>query len=141
METRERAAEAARSYSGGMNCAQSVMSAYAAELGLDPAAALAIIEGLGGGVGGRQRECGAVLAAACAVSGAVNALPGAGRADVYEAVQAMCAAFAAELGSTDCAELFGGGKPYRLCCPDKVECAVRAAEAAIEHARSRLAPL
>lgn len=121
----------------GFNCSKSVMSAYAEEIGIDEAAALSMIEGLGGGIGGRQKECGAVLAAACAVSAAVNRIPGVKKPDVYASVHYMCDYFIGELGSTCCFELMDGRKPFKHCCPDKVEIAVKATEAAIAAAQER----
>ena len=135
MRDPEKRVESARAAyaTGSRTCSQAVMSAYAAEIGLGLPEALSLVEGLGGGLGGRQAECGAVTAAAYAVSAVVNRLPGATatRTEVYGAVSGMCERFERELGSTRCIELMEGGRPYPLCCPDKVEAAVRAAEAAI----------
>ena len=121
---------------GERTCSQAVMEAYAGEIGLGRETALRLTEGLGAGLGGRQSECGAVTAAACAVSSVVGRIPGAGRAEVYCAVSGMCERFERELGSTLCRELMRGLSPHPLCCPDKVEAAVRAAESAIEAATS-----
>ena len=119
----------------GFNCSKSIMKAYADEIGIDEISALNMIEGLGGGIGGRQKECGAVLAAACAVSAAVNRMPGVKKPDVYASVEYMCDYFIGELGSTCCFELMDGRKPFKHCCPDKVEIAVKAAEMAIAAAQ------
>ena len=121
-EKRVESAQAAYA-TGERTCSQAVMYAYASEVGLGLSEALSLVEGLGGGLGGRQ--------AACAVSAIVNRLPGVSRPEVYGAVSGMCERFERELGSTRCIELMEGGRPYPLCCPDKVEAAVRAAEAAI----------
>jgi C_GCAxxG_C_C family probable redox protein len=130
-DVQEKVRVAVEAYESGCNCAQSVMSAYADEIGIPKDIALATIEGFGGGIGGRQEECGAVLAAVCAVSALLNQRPGIERPEMLAAVRDMCNRFASELGSTRCIDLLGGGKPFKHCCPDKVECAVRSAEAAI----------
>jgi C_GCAxxG_C_C family probable redox protein len=46
-----------------MNCAQSVLTAYCADLGLDRLLALKIAVGFGGGMGSTGKTCGAVTAA------------------------------------------------------------------------------
>jgi C_GCAxxG_C_C family probable redox protein len=54
-------------YRKGYNCAQSVLYAYAADLGLDPIAALKVSSGFGGGMGKIQSVCGAVTGAFMAI--------------------------------------------------------------------------
>ncbi|MDD3845312.1 MAG: C-GCAxxG-C-C family protein [Syntrophorhabdaceae bacterium] len=47
-------------FDSGFNCAQSVLLAFAEELGLDPEKALKIASGFGGGMGAMGATCGAV---------------------------------------------------------------------------------
>lgn len=58
---------AVRKFLEGCNCAQSVLYPFCADLGLDPAAALKIASGFGGGIGRHGEVCGAL-------SGAIMAL-------------------------------------------------------------------
>ena len=51
---------AEETFVGGYNCAQSVVFAFCAELGLDGNLALKLATGLGGGMGHMQAVCGAV---------------------------------------------------------------------------------
>jgi len=48
------------SFYNGMNCAQSILTAYADRLKFDPALALSVSSGFGGGMGKLQKTCGAV---------------------------------------------------------------------------------
>lgn len=48
------------SFYNGMNCAQSILTAYADHLKFNPAFALSVSSGFGGGMGKLQRTCGAV---------------------------------------------------------------------------------
>ncbi|RZT96247.1 C_GCAxxG_C_C family probable redox protein [Ancylomarina subtilis] len=52
--------KAIHSFYNGMNCAQSVLTAYAEHLNFDPGFALSIASGFGGGMGKLQKTCGAV---------------------------------------------------------------------------------
>jgi C_GCAxxG_C_C family probable redox protein len=54
---------ATEKFLSGYNCAQSVIYAYAPELGLDNDAALKVATGLGAGMGRRGEVCGAVTGA------------------------------------------------------------------------------
>jgi C_GCAxxG_C_C family probable redox protein len=51
------------SFNSGLNCAQSVLSAYTEELKIDPEIALGISCGFGGGMGRLQETCGAATGA------------------------------------------------------------------------------
>jgi C_GCAxxG_C_C family probable redox protein len=55
--------QAIHSFSADLNCAQSVMTAYAEELKIDPEMALSVSCGFGGGMGRLQETCGAVTGA------------------------------------------------------------------------------
>ncbi len=55
--------EAVKVFQSGNNCAQSVLAAYAGELGYDKQLALALSSGFGAGMGRLQETCGAVSGA------------------------------------------------------------------------------
>jgi len=61
METKKE--KAISSFRSGFNCAQSVLSAFQDELGLDNNQAMGISVGFGGGMGRLQEKCGAVTGA------------------------------------------------------------------------------
>lgn len=50
-------------FNSGLNCAQSVFTAYAEEFNIDPELAISISCGFGGGMGRLQETCGAVTGA------------------------------------------------------------------------------
>ena len=50
-------------FNADLNCAQSVLTAYAEELDIDPELALSVSCGFGGGMGRLQETCGAVTGA------------------------------------------------------------------------------
>ena len=52
--------KAISSFKNGLNCAQSVVSAYTDEMKFDPGLALSLSCGFGGGMGRLQETCGAV---------------------------------------------------------------------------------
>lgn len=54
---------ALKSFKSGLNCAQSVLTAYADELNLNKSQALELSSGFGGGMGRLQETCGAVTGA------------------------------------------------------------------------------
>ena len=61
MKTKEQ--KALQSFRSGLNCAQSVLSAYSEELKIDNTLAMSISSGFGGGMGRLQKTCGAVTGA------------------------------------------------------------------------------
>jgi C_GCAxxG_C_C family probable redox protein len=60
---KSKAEQAIQSFKADLNCAQSVMTAYAEELNMDPEMALSVSCGFGGGMGRLQETCGAVTGA------------------------------------------------------------------------------
>lgn len=124
----------------GYNCAQSVVCAFAEEMGLAQDVAARLASGLGGGVGRLRETCGAVTGMAL-VYGMLRGYsePGthAGKTATYAAVQRMGGRFRAQAGSLCCRELLG--LPGEDCspkaeprtpayyqsrpCPDLVACA------------------
>jgi C_GCAxxG_C_C family probable redox protein len=92
------------------NCAQSVINAFVAELGVDRATALKLALGFGGGMGHTGGTCGAVTAAYM-VLGLKEAFdinnPKAQRDAVYAKVQEFNKRFIKVNGSTNCTALIG----------------------------------
>ncbi len=60
--------KAISSFRGDFNCAQSILSSYATQYGLDRDTALRLATGFGGGMGRLQNTCGAVSGAFMAIS-------------------------------------------------------------------------
>jgi C_GCAxxG_C_C family probable redox protein len=94
----------------GFNCAQSVFSAWASELGLDRETALRVATAFGGGMGHRGDTCGAVTGAFMAIGLKYSRL----RADdeetrdlAYSLVNRFVEEFEARHGSVVCRELLG----------------------------------
>jgi len=56
-------AGADRGFKPGLNCAQSVLTAFSDDFDVEPAAAARIAAGFGGGIGHLQKTCGAVTGA------------------------------------------------------------------------------
>ena len=102
--------EAATSrFAESYNCAQAVLSAYAACFGLDEETALRIASGFGGGMGRRAETCGAVTGALMVLGlkhGAVSPDREA-KERVYEQVREFAKRFKARNGSLLCRELLG----------------------------------
>jgi len=94
----------------GLNCAQSILSAYAADFQLDPQAALRLASALGGGLACRGETCGAVTGALMVIGlQHANADPEdrATRDEVYGLGAQFMQEFANRQGSTGCRELLG----------------------------------
>jgi len=100
----ERADRAVELFSTGLNCAQSVFTAFADEFGLDEELAKKVSCGLGGGVGRMREVCGAVSAAAMVIGMRL----GPDKAAAYPAIQDFCAKFKEKTGSIICRELLEG---------------------------------
>ena len=96
--------EAAALFATGLNCAQAVFCAFAADFGLDAETAAKLASGLGGGVGRMREVCGAVTGATLALGMKF----GPDKAAVYSKVQEFAARFKAEFGSLVCRELLTG---------------------------------
>jgi C_GCAxxG_C_C family probable redox protein len=107
MEKAEQAAEYMR---GGLNCAQSVVKAYAAELGIDENLAVKMASSFGGGMARNGYVCGAVSGAAFILGARYGftdpAEPGA-REKTYAKVNALIERFQKENGAVQCRDLLG----------------------------------
>ncbi len=97
----------------GYNCSQSVVAAFAAELGITPAFALRLSSGFGAGVGRMREVCGA-FNGLTAVVGLAYANPDdpADKSNIYAIVQQLAEAFRTQNGgdSIICKELLGLAK-------------------------------
>ena len=104
----ESAAENLRS--SKMNCAQSVLTAYSEDLGLDKIRALKVAYCFGGGMGRTGNTCGAVTGAYMVIGLRQDMDPetiAQNKERVYELVKEFNRRFTAIHGSTVCRELLG----------------------------------
>ena len=101
---------AIQSFQSGMNCAQSVVTAYADRLNFDPDLAAGLSCGFGGGMGRLQQTCGA-LTGAFMVLGIHNSRLFSDRVELknrtYTQVREINEKFAQSQGATDCRSLLG----------------------------------
>ena len=128
--------DAARSrFSAGFSCSQSVIAAFAPELGLDADAALRVSAAFGGGMGRTGGTCGVVTGALMVLGlkyGAIVVNPAAKELTAAQAREFM-ARFQARHGATTCAELLGvnistpegqaaarGANLFKMVCPGLV---------------------
>ncbi|MGN1194731.1 MAG: C-GCAxxG-C-C family (seleno)protein, partial [Acutalibacteraceae bacterium] len=81
------AEKAKQLFLNGCNCSQSIVCAWADELGIDETTARKISCGLGGGVGRLREICGAVSGAATVISMLFSGDDGRDRATVYGLIQ------------------------------------------------------
>ena len=99
--------KAVQFFTGGDNCAQSVLKAYCDLIGLTEQQAALVSVGFGGGIGRLRGNCGA-FSAAIMVCGALDEGDGASserRAEVYARAQRMHSMFIDRCGTINCAEL------------------------------------
>ncbi len=94
----------------GYNCSQSVVAAFAPDLGISEALALRLSSGFGAGVGRMREVCGA-FGGLTAVIGLAYANPAdpADKSNIYAIVQGMAVAFKAQSNGNSiiCKELLG----------------------------------
>ncbi len=123
----------------GYNCTQSVISAFAGDLGLDLSSALKLASCFGGGMR-MGATCGALSGALMVLGlakGFAEVSPEA-KAEIEEEAKAFIASWKRELGVTDCREILGldVSDPdqrqkareqgvFELHCPQCIETAVR----------------
>jgi C_GCAxxG_C_C family probable redox protein len=102
---------AAEQFRAGANCSQAVFGEYAEECGVDPASALKIACGFGGGMGRLGGTCGAVTGAIMVIgllsSDQGPPLSPAAKARVYALVRSFVEEFETRHGATLCRELLG----------------------------------
>ena len=97
-------------FTQGYNCSQSVVLAFADELGLDEPALARLSSSFGGGIGRMREVCGAVSGMAIVLGllyGYDDPGDGAAKAEHYARIQAAAKAFEMENGSVVCRELLG----------------------------------
>lgn len=116
----------------GCNCAQSVVCAFAKELGTDEKTLMRVAEGFGLGCGGMQGMCGA-LSGAVMVAGLRyadgNIEAPKTKKNTYAVAKQLCEAFQNECGALLCHEIKGveTGKVL-MPCPKCIDVGVRLAE-------------
>jgi C_GCAxxG_C_C family probable redox protein len=97
-------------FSEGFSCSQSVLAAFAPDLGLDPHAALRVAAAFGGGMGRTARTCGAVTGALMALGlkyGATRGDDKATKERTYARAREFIERFEARNRGVACAELLG----------------------------------
>lgn len=108
IDTEAKVARAKELFLEGYNCAQSVVAAYADEMGMSVDSALRLSSGIGGGLGGLRLTCGTVSAMALvlgAVQGYDDAADLTAKRVLYARIQAMHARFIDEYQTENCREL------------------------------------
>lgn len=106
----DKAAIARQNFEEGYNCCQSIVLAFAPEMGLTKDTAALLSAGLGGGVSRLREICGAVSGMAIVLGmlhGSVNPLDQAKKTALYTEVQEMACAFSGQCGSYICRDLLG----------------------------------
>jgi C_GCAxxG_C_C family probable redox protein len=106
----ERSKKAVDTYRKGYNCAQSVLHACAADLGLDPVVALKVSGAFGGGMGRIQSVCGAVTGAFMAIGfrfGMTKEGDSAAKEKTYGLVKRFADEFRKVHGSILCSDILG----------------------------------
>jgi C_GCAxxG_C_C family probable redox protein len=96
-------------FGAGFSCSQSVLSAFASDLGLELDAALRVSAAFGGGMGRTGRTCGAVTGALMVLGLRYGATrpDSAAKERTYAMVREFVARFEARHGATACADLLG----------------------------------
>jgi C_GCAxxG_C_C family probable redox protein len=93
----------------GFSCSQSVLAAFAPELGLDAETALRVAAGFGGGMGRTGHTCGAVTGAlmVLGLKHGATVPDAAAKERPYAQAREFMARFEARHGATACADLLG----------------------------------
>jgi C_GCAxxG_C_C family probable redox protein len=96
-------------FSEGFSCSQSVLTAFAPDLGLDADAALRVSAAFGGGMGRTGGTCGAVTGALMVLGlrYGPTVADKAAKELTYEQARDFIARFEARYGATSCADLLG----------------------------------
>lgn len=115
---------AGQAYKEGFTCSQAVFCAYAMDMGIDETTACRIMEGFGGGFGGMQEVCGAIVAATAIISFYLSdGIPKSEEAHkkVYDKVRRAAKIFENEYGGVTCREVLHGECPKAFQCGMKVK--------------------
>lgn len=117
---------ASQAYQKGCTCSQAVFAAFSEDMGLDQDTACRIMEGFGGGFGGKQEVCGAFSAAAAVISYyfSSGSMDGKSKARTYQAIRRAAEIYEQEYGSINCREILHGNSPKAFQCGMKVKDAV-----------------
>ena len=120
----------------GYNCAQAVVCSYCDLFGIDEATAFKISEGFGGGIGGMQLTCGALLGMFMLLglkNSTANLNNPDSKASTHSLVKEAAMKFKEKNGSINCAELKGiaTGKVLRT-CPGCIEDSCRILESYLD---------
>jgi C_GCAxxG_C_C family probable redox protein len=94
----------------GYNCAQSVIKAYAGDVGMNEEDAVKMVSALGGGIGRTGNICGAISGAALVIGmkfGSTDNTAKHSRAKAYKKAKELLEKFAAQNKSVLCKELLG----------------------------------
>ncbi len=106
----DKAKQAGEYMRGGLNCAQSVVKAYAGELGDGGNLAVKMASSFGGGMGRNGYVCGAVTGAALILGarfGFTDPAESGARDKTYDKVNALIERFQKENGTVLCRDLLG----------------------------------
>lgn len=105
----DRVEAALQRFAAGCNCSQTVLTAYADELGLSTPLAMKIAVGFGGGMGRRAETCGTVTGAFMVLGLAFGAetVDAAKKELVYQREREFAASFSAAHGDLQCKHLLG----------------------------------
>ncbi len=106
----ENAEKAVNYFAQRYNCSQSVLLAFAEELGLEKESALKISSGFGGGIARMQVSCGAVTGGVMVLGlrqGNTRPEDTETKEKNYELIRLFAERFRKELGSLNCRELLG----------------------------------
>ncbi|MGI5893411.1 MAG: C-GCAxxG-C-C family protein [Candidatus Merdivicinus sp.] len=111
MSTEKRKAELAQQYfEQGYNCCQSVVLAFAPEMGISEQTATLLTAGMGGGVGRLREICGAISGSALVLGmmhGSTDPNDRDRKAALYAEIQRLAKDFAEQHGSYICRDLLG----------------------------------
>jgi len=94
----------------GFNCAQSVLSAFAAEFGMEEGLVMRLAGGFGGGMGRRGDTCGAVSGALMVLGlhfAPIDPEDKQGKEDAYQLARDFMGRFADRYGALRCNDLLG----------------------------------
>ena len=119
MDAKGRKAVANERFLGSFNCAQSVFSAFAPELGLDKATALKIAGAFGAGIAYTGETCGAVTGALMVIGlkhGKADPEDEEAKERCYAKAKMFMERFHARCGALQCRQLIG----YDLSKPEEV---------------------
>ena len=138
----------------GFNCSQSVVAAFADELGMSQEQALKLAAGFGGGFGRMREVCGAFSGIVIVISSLYGNSDPAGKSDFYREIQKLAARYREENGGNSivCRELLGLEKAEgthvaakrteeynkKRPCPELVRLAAEITEEYIEMAAGRV---